>query len=166
MQFLIRRATAADLPAVVKIFNQAIPLMVNDDTAPLAVADRQEWFHQFDDQHPLWVMTTSDQQVVAWCALEQFYSHPAYYRSAEIALYVDEGFQRQHLGRRLLDYVSQQIEHDGLLKTVIAYIYQENIASQRLFEKAGYAQWGTLPQISEINGQLRTLLVFGKHFNQ
>ena len=53
MGYQIRMATIDDLPQIVEIFNQAIPLGVNDDTAPLEVVDRQEWFQQFDDTHPL-----------------------------------------------------------------------------------------------------------------
>ncbi|WP_251546563.1 GNAT family N-acetyltransferase [Limosilactobacillus caecicola] len=163
MSYRIRPATSTDLPAIVEIFNQAIPLMVNDDTAPLEVTDRQTWFQQFDDTHPIWVIQTAE-QIVGWCALERFYPHPAYYRSAEIAIYIDNHFQRQHLGKQLLSFVNKQVQHHLAIKTVIAYVYNENLASQRLFTSAGYQQWGRLPQISEINGQLRTLLIFGKNF--
>lgn len=161
----IRRATRDDLPEIVELFNQAIPLQVNDETAPLEVVDREEWFEQFDDTHPLWVAIIND-QVVGWCALERFYPHHAYYRSAEIAIYVREGFQGLHLGRQMLQFVDDQIENQLDLKTVIAYIYAENAASQHLFTSAGYEQWGHLPQISEIKGKMRTLLIYGKHFNQ
>lgn len=165
MSYDVRRATHDDLPAIVELFNQAIPLQVNDETAPIEVIDRQEWFDQFDDTHPIWVMT-NDRQVIGWCALEKFYPHQAYYRSAEIAIYIHEGFQGRHLGRSMLQFLDQQIEAHLNLKTVIAYIYQENQASQHLFATAGYQKWGELPQISEINGQLRTLVIYGKHFHQ
>ncbi|MCI5812669.1 MAG: N-acetyltransferase family protein [Lactobacillus sp.] len=163
MGYQIRMATIDDLPQTVEIFNQAIPLGVNDDTAPLEVVDRQEWFQQFDDTHPLWVMV-NDQQIIAWCGLEYFYPHPAYVHSAEIAVYVRSEFQGQHLGRTLLQFVDQQITKQLAIKTVIAYIYAENTPSQHLFEACGYSQWGHLPKISHIKGQFRDLLVFGKNF--
>lgn len=159
----IRRATSADLPEIVALFNQAIPLGVNDETAPLEVVDRQGWFTQFDDTHPLWVMIHDD-QVVGWCALEYCYPHPAYHHSAEIAIYIHEDFQGQHRGQQMLRFADQQINQHLNLKTVIAYIYAENTASQRLFSRAGYQKWGQLPQISEINGQLRSLVILGKNF--
>lgn len=166
MSFQIRLAQDDDLPEIVAIFNQAIPRGVNDDTTPLVVADRQEWFNQFDGTHPLWVMTANDDQLIGWCALEYFYPHPAYLLSAEIAIYVHNDFQGQRLGRDLLEYVDNQIEKHLSLKTVIAYVYAENGPSQHLFRTCGYEQWGQLPQISKINGEMRTLLIFGKHFNQ
>lgn len=164
MDYLIRRATAVDLPQIVEIFNEAIPLGVNDDTAPLEVIDRQEWFEQFDDTHPLWVMV-DDYQVIAWCALEYFYPHPAYHHSAEIAVYVRSAFQNQHLGWALLQFVDQQINDHLAIQTVIAYIYAENTPSQHLFLTCGYEKWGELPQISHINGHFRNLLMFGKNYN-
>lgn len=165
MHYQIRLASKEDLPQIVAIFNQAIPLGVNDETAPVSVADREEWFTQFDATHPLWVLTT-DEQVIGWCGLEYFYPHPAYDYSAEIAIYLDPQFHGQRLGRDLLTYVGKQIEQHLALKTVIAYIYTENQPSQHLFKNCGYAQWGQLPQIAKVNGQFRTLLIFGKHFNQ
>lgn len=165
MSYQIRLAQDGDLSQIVAIFNQAIPRGVNDDTTPLAVADRQKWFEQFDGTHPLWVMIVDD-QIIGWCALEYFYPHPAYHHSAEIAIYIHDDFQGQRLGRDLLEYVDDQIEKHLTLKTVIAYVYAENGPSQHLFRASGYEQWGSLPQISEINGEMRTLLVFGKHFNQ
>lgn len=164
MNYQFRLATIDDLPQIVEIFNQAIPSGVNDDTVPLEVVDRQEWFRQFDESHPLWVMVI-DQRIVAWCALEYFYPHPAYHHSAEIAIYVRSEFQKQHLGQAFLEYVHHQIESQLAIKTVIAYIYAENLPSQRLFQRCGYTKWGSLPQISEINGQFRDLVVFGHHFN-
>ena len=57
MDYQIRLATINDLPAIVDIFNQAIPLQVNDESTPIEVADRREWFMQFDSTHPIWVLS-------------------------------------------------------------------------------------------------------------
>lgn len=163
MSYPIRRATKEDLPSIIKIYNHAIPLMVNDDTAPLEVNDREEWFQQFSDDHPLWVMTDQG-QVIAWCALEEFYPHQAYHHSAEIAIYVHPDYQGQHLGSQLLQFADQQIKTSLKIKTVIAYIYAENLPSQKLFKKLGFSDWGELKHIAEINGQLRTLKIYGKNY--
>ncbi|MDD1379333.1 hypothetical protein PSQ87_00070 [Limosilactobacillus reuteri] len=42
MDYQIKLATINDLPAIVDIFNQAIPLQVNGESAPIKVADRRE----------------------------------------------------------------------------------------------------------------------------
>ena len=107
-----------------------------------------------------------DDQVIAWCALEYFYPYPAYDHSAQIAIYIYEDYRQQHLGRDLLTYAQKQIEDHLDIRTVIAYIYIENQASYHLFTSCGYKEWGKLPQISEINGQMRSLYMMSRHFNE
>ena len=164
MDYQIRLATIDDLPTIVEIFNQAVPLQVNDESTPIKVADRREWFRQFDHTHPIWVAVVNG-QVIAWCALEYFYPHPAYDHSAQIAIYIHEDYRGQHLGHDLLTYVQKQAEGNLDIRTVIAYIYVENNASYRLFTSCGYEKWGKLPQISKITGRMRSLYMMGRHFD-
>lgn len=162
--FKIRRAQATDRPAIIAIFNQAVRAGIGtDESAPVTVANRQDWFAQFDHRHPLWVITAAD-TVVGWCALEHFYPHPAYRDSAEIAIYIHQAFQRRGLGRLLLNYVDQQVNEHLHFKTVVAYIYERNHASQCLFASAGYENWGQLPAIARVNGEYRKLMIFGRHY--
>ncbi|MBB1079256.1 N-acetyltransferase [Limosilactobacillus sp. STM2_1] len=161
----IQRATATDLPAIVAIYNQAIPLqIVTDDAKLISINSRLSWFQQFDNTHPLFVAKDNN-QVCGWVALEYFFAHPAYQHSAEIAIYIDQAHQHQGLGQTLLAYIDRQITASLPLKTVVAYVYERNLASQHLFTKCGYKKWGSLPQIAKINHELRTLIIFGKHFN-
>ena len=147
----IQRASSADLPAIVAIYNQAVPSqIVTDDDSEVSVDSRSAWFEQFDNTHPLFVAKDNN-HVCGWVALEHFLVHPTYHLSAELAIYIS--------------YVDRQITESLPLKTIVAYVYERNLASQRLFTKCGYEQWGSLPQIAEINHELRTLLIFGKHFN-
>lgn len=161
----IQRASSTDLPAIVAIYNQAVPSqIVTDDDSEVTVDSRSAWFEQFDNTHPLFVAKDNN-HVCGWVALEHFLVHPAYHLSAELAIYIDQAHQHQGLGQTLLSYVDRQITESLPLKTIVAYVYERNLASQRLFTKCGYEQWGSLPQIAEINHELRTLLIFGKHFN-
>lgn len=164
MNYQIRLATINDLPSIVAIFNQAIPLKVNDESKPVKVADRREWFKQFDKTHPVWVVTVDD-QVVGWCGLEYFYPHPAYDHTAQVSIYIDEHYRHHHLGHELLTYVQKQAEDHLDIRTVIAYIYIENKASYHLFTSCGYQEWGKMPEISQIEGQMRSLYMMGRHFN-
>ncbi|MDQ3429700.1 MAG: N-acetyltransferase, partial [Actinomycetota bacterium] len=45
----IRDATAEDLPAIVGIYNSAVPTRVSTaDTEPISTKDRTAWFHAHD----------------------------------------------------------------------------------------------------------------------
>ena len=49
----IRHATASDLPEIVSIYNASIPgRMATADLAPVSVAERKQWFADFDAAAP------------------------------------------------------------------------------------------------------------------
>ena len=85
--------------------------------------------------------------------------------SAEISIYLASDTQGRGYGKQILNFIDQQITDNLDIKTVIAYVYENNLPSQKLFQKCGYQQCGVLPQISIIDGELRTLKIFVKHFN-
>lgn len=160
-----RRAEKADLERLVEIYNQAVPShIVTDDDDPISVDSRREWMNDFDDTHPCWVVEENG-QIIGWCGLEYFYPHPAFDHSAEISIYIDNKHQNQGVGSALLDYVNVNITKNLPIKTVISYIYERNVPSQRLFQRSGYDKIGELPQISMIAGELRTIYVYCRHFN-
>lgn len=158
---IIRRAQPNDLTTIVAIFNESAHLPVNDESELISVASRRQWFTQFDDHHPLWV-ACQDQQVIGWCSLEPFYPHKAYRYSAEISIYVAKQAHRTGVGQKLLKN-ADKAAHKLNLHTIIAYIYQDNIASQRLFSKANYHHCGQLPEISNLNHRFHSLEIYYKN---
>ena len=63
----VRDATLDDLPAIVAIYNAAIPgRIATADTDPVTVESRKEWFDKHEPgRRPLWV-AEMDGEVVAW----------------------------------------------------------------------------------------------------
>ncbi|WP_242364296.1 GNAT family N-acetyltransferase [Limosilactobacillus antri] len=160
----IRRAHASDWETIINIFNEAVAAgIATDESSPITVADRAEWFAQFDDRHPLWVITV-DGAVRGWCALEYFYPNPAYADTAEIAIYIQQQAHRQGLGRRLLAFADQQIRDRLHFRTIVAYIYERNRPSQALFKQNGFSYWGRLPAIAKVAGEYRELKIYGKNY--
>lgn len=165
MTINFRRARSTDLGAIVAIFNESVNLPINDEVELITPDSRRAWLAEFNDDFPLWVAESAG-RVVAWCGLEPFYPHPAYRFSAEISIYVGRGVQGQGIGRRFLDLVDRQA-HDHLpIKTIIAYIYRGNEASQHLFATAGFTRWGRLYQIANLNGKFHDLLIYGKTYEK
>lgn len=157
----IRDATAVDLPAIVEIYNAAIPgRMATADLAPVSVKSRQAWFdnHSPTDR-PLWVMELEG-KIAGWLSFRSFYGRPAYQATAEISLYVSPDYHRQGVGKQLL----QQAIHcspDLGLKTLVGFIFAHNQPSLELFFKLGFERWGYLPKIAELDGIERDLLILG-----
>ena len=156
----IRDATAADLPAIVDIYNQSIPAgWSTADTQPIAVADRVEWFSKFDPaKRPIWVAEV-DGQVVATAYLSSFYAgRPAYDATAEISIYIATSHQRQGIGRRLKQWVIDQCPRLGVT-TLLSMHFDHNEATRHINESLGFQQMGHLTEIAVVQGQKRGLVI-------
>jgi phosphinothricin acetyltransferase len=64
------------------------------------------------------------------------------------------------VGRQLL---TQAIYHSPSigLKTLLGFIFAHNQPSLQLFESLGFQRWGYLPQVAELDGVERDLLIMG-----
>ncbi|MFC2503582.1 MAG: GNAT family N-acetyltransferase, partial [Cardiobacterium sp.] len=89
MTWTIRPARAADLPAIVAIYNSTIESRASTaDLAPVSVTSRQAWFDAHRDNRPLYVAEDADGTVCAWGSFSDYYPREAYRISAEISIYV------------------------------------------------------------------------------
>src|SRR3954451_4153943 len=134
----IRDATAADLPAIVDVYNQSIPAgWSTADTQPVAVADRVEWFRKFDPaKRPIWV-AEADGSVVAVAYLSSFYGgRPAYDATAEVSLYIATAYQRRGIGRGLKRWVIEQRPRLGVA-TLLSMHFDHNEATPRINRSLG-----------------------------
>lgn len=162
MESTIRIAEPRDLPALVAIYNAAIPgRMATADTEPVTVGQREEWFASFDPaSRPLWVLET-DGGVVAWLSFRSFYGRPAYGHTVETGIYVAPGHQRQGHAGRLLSHAIGEAPGLGI-RTLLALVFAHNEASVSLFARHGFAGWGKLPRVAELDGIERDLLIMGR----
>jgi len=162
MALLIRDATAADLPAIVAIYNAAIPSrLATADTEPVSVESRRAWFAEHSPgRRPIWVAARGE-TVVGWLSLQSFYGRPAYRATAEVSVYVAPEHQRRGVGRALL---ARAVAHgpDLGLRTLLAFVFAHNLPSLRLFAAFGFERWGRLPRVAELDGVERDLVILGR----
>jgi len=158
----IRHATEADLPAVVAIYNAAIPgRLATADTTPVTVDERRAWFAAFDPANrPIWV-AESRGRIAGWLGLRSFYGRPAYHRTVEVAVYVAPDFHRQGIAAALLRHAAHAAPALDIA-TLLAFVFGHNDASLALFRAAGFTDWGTLPRVAELYGTERDLLILGR----
>lgn len=157
----IRDAVEADLPAIVEIYNASIPSRSSTaDLAPVTVESRREWFSKHNPQsRPLWVLTTEDSQVSAWIGLSSFYSgRPAYQSTAEISIYIAPTHQGQGYGSLLIKRMLDQAPRLGVT-TFLAMYFDHNLASRKLFDRFGFEPMGHLPEIADLDGVKRGLII-------
>ena len=156
----IRHGTAADLPAIVEIYNASIPArLATADTEPVTVEQRREWFGGFSpERRPIWVYDVGG--VAGWLGLRSFYGRPAYHATVEIAVYVAPGFRRSGVARQLVEHALREAPALGI-RTILAFVFAHNTPSVTLFQRYGFERWGDLPRVAELDGIERDLLILG-----
>jgi len=158
----IRDALAADLPAIVAIYNASIPgRMSTADTEEVSVESRRAWFQAHTPAHlPVWV-AERDEAVVAWLSFQSFYGRPAYHATAEVSVYVAPRHQGRGIARGLLTEAVRRAPALGL-RTLLGFVFAHNASSLGLFEHLGFARWGELPRVAELDGIERDLVIVGR----
>ncbi|HVO26748.1 MAG TPA: GNAT family N-acetyltransferase [Candidatus Margulisiibacteriota bacterium] len=157
----IRDAMEGDLPAIVAIYNSTIPgRMATADTTPVPVESRLPWFREHSAaSRPLWVMEV-DSAIAGWFSFQSFYGRPAYHGTAEVSVYVADAHRRRGVGRQLLAEGLRRAPDLGL-RTLVGFIFAHNAPSLGLFEGFGFARWGLLPRVAELDGIERDLVIVG-----
>jgi L-amino acid N-acyltransferase YncA len=162
MQRSYRPATLADLPRVVEIYNATIPSrQVTADLKPISTESRIPWLQAHrSESRPLWV-AEAEGQVIAWLSFSDFHGRPAYCKTAEISLYVDESVRRCGWGSYLL---SEAITHAPTLSVsrLLAFIFGHNSSSLALFKGFGFEPWGFLPGVALLDQVERDLIILGR----
>ena len=159
---MIRDAREADLEAIVRIYNAAIPgRLATADTEPVAVESRRPWLRDRDGaRHPLWVFE-QDERVVGWLSFGKFYGRPAYSGTAELSVYVDPAVHLQGVATRLMQRALAEAPALGL-HTLLGFVFAHNDRSVRLCRKFGFEAWGHLPRVAVLDGVERDLLILGR----
>jgi L-amino acid N-acyltransferase YncA len=162
MDYRFRMATESDLPQIVAIYNQSIPdRMATADTTPVTVDSRMEWFRKHHpESRPLWV-AESNNQIAGWLSFQSFYGRPAYSITSEIGIYIQKEEQGKKLGDKLLQKALEQAPSLGL-ENLLAFVFEHNEPSLRLFKKYGFEVWGKLPEVARMDEKNISLLILGK----
>lgn len=159
-----RLAEEDDLKNILDSYNASIPgRMATADLEPQSMDERKKWFEKHKNgKRPAWVIE-EDGVYAGWFSYSNFYGRPAYAATVEFSLYLNPEFQGRGLGRQALDYAVLQAPALGI-RTILAYVFGHNLPSIALFKKAGFKEWGHLPQVANMDGKPRDLLIFGKSF--
>jgi phosphinothricin acetyltransferase len=161
---MIRDARETDLPAIVRIYNEAIPgRLATADTEPVTVESRRAWLLDRGPRHPAWVFER-DGEIAGWLTLGKFYGRPAYAGTVEVSVYVAAGAQGAGIATALMNQAVVRAPSLGLA-TFLGFVFAHNGPSLALCEKYGFARWGELPRVAVLDGIERDLLILGKRLD-
>lgn len=158
----LRTATESDLASIVATYNATIPSRrVTADLEPVTVASRMPWFlAHTPGERPLWVIE-EDGRYCGWLSFQSFYGRPAYQGTAEVSLYLDAAAQGRGIGQAVLASAIARAPQLGL-HTLLGFIFGHNDPSLKLFYRLGFAKWGHLPEVANMDGVMRDLLIVGR----
>ncbi|CAI6029731.1 GNAT family N-acetyltransferase [Cohnella sp. JJ-181] len=157
----IEIARIEDLPDIVSIYNSTIAgRQVTADLEPIPVESRIGWFdaHQ-PDRHPLWVLRTEG-RIAGWLSFSAYHSRAAYDATAELSIYLAESDRGRGFGSLLVRHAIAAAPQLGI-KTLVGLVFGHNEPSLRLLGKHGFACWGRLPRVAELDGIERDLVIVG-----
>jgi len=138
----------AHYPQIAAIYNEGLATGIA--SFETQVPDWNQWNKKFL-KVCRYVVLVGD-QVAAWCALSAVSKRAVYQGVAEDTIYVAAKFQKQGLGKKLLEYLIGESEKAGFW-TLQAGIFSENITSIRLHEKCGFRRIGVREKIAQRNGK-------------
>ncbi|MDO5638543.1 MAG: GNAT family N-acetyltransferase [Neisseria sp.] len=161
-QYKIALAEAADLAAIVEIYNSTIESRQSTaDLVPTTVEARQPWFEAHGGNRPLYVLKNDGGEVLAWGSFSDYYPREAYHISAEISVYVRHDVRGVGVGKILLQHMLERAPSLGI-RNILAVIFGHNHASIRLFHSLGFQEWGRLPQVCDLESFEADIVILGK----
>lgn len=158
----IRKAELTDLPALTHIYNQAILAHQTADTIPYTPEGRRPWFDtHLEADYPLYTVLIGD-DIAGYGTLSKYRGgRPALKRVVEVSYYLHPKAQGKGVGTRLLRYLLVKAQQLGFAHAY-ALLLDKNIASIVLLKKCGFEQWGHLPNIANLDGEICGQYIFGK----
>jgi L-amino acid N-acyltransferase YncA len=159
---VIRDAALSDLPAIVDIYNAAIPgRLATADTTPVSIDSRRAWFDaHVPAKRPLWVLDDGG-ALAAWASLQSFYGRPAYDATVEFSIYVAQTHLRRGLGGTLMRHIFDCCPSLAV-ETLIGFVFAHNAPSLRLCESFAFERWGLLPRVARLDGVERDVVILGR----
>ena len=153
MSYLIRDAVAADLPAILDIYNDAVlnTLAIwNEQTVDLA--NRKQWFDARQAQgYPILVAVEND-EVTGYASFGDWRPFDGFCHTVEHSVYIRADQRGKGLGPQLLTALIERAKACDK-HVMVAAIESGNAASIGLHQRLGFAITGQMPQVGRKFGR-------------
>jgi len=162
-EITIRRAEAADLPALRDIYNHyVLNTAVTFDIEPRTLAQRREWFSQFatTGKYQCFVAERGGTPV-GWASSSRFKEKAAYDTTIETSIYLARDATGAGLGRRLYRTLFDALAGEDIHR-IFAGATLPNAASVALHKAMGFRQVGVQPEVGRKFGKFWDVALFFK----
>lgn len=146
-------ATLEHLESITDIYNEAIlSSIATFDTEPKSIEEQRLWFNEHNNKYPI-LVAEEDDTIVGWASLSRWSGRCAYADTAEISIYIKEGFRGKGIGSILLKKILDEGKNAGL-HTVLARIAEGSDISIGLHKKAGFEYIGVMKEVGKKFGKM------------
>ncbi|MBS1646231.1 MAG: N-acetyltransferase [Bacteroidetes bacterium] len=154
-------ADTAQLPLIVGTYNASIKdKIATADLIPITVESRADWFLKHHKKRPIYLVCYQN-KYAGWLSFSDFYGRPAYNQTAEVSIYIEPSMQKKGIGALCLQFALSQCKKIDI-NILLGFIFAHNAPSLKLFYAHGFEKWGHLPQVANMQGALRDLIIVGK----
>jgi len=141
--------TEKDFPVVKDIYDfYVLHTTATFHTLPAAIALLKETIPVNHPKYKSYIIT-ADNQICGYAFLAPYKDRPAYDRTAEVTVYLNQEYTGKGIGSAALEHLEDDARNSGEIKVLIGIISAENTNSVKLFEKAGYEKCAHFREVGE-----------------
>lgn len=158
---LIRTAGEADLPSILRIYNQGI----EDRIATLEMDMKDEsymkdWFDKHQGRYAV-LVAEENNHVVGWASINRYSARCAYDGVGDLSVYIHREHRGKGIGGRLLREL-ERIGKDNRFYKFVLFTFPFNALGQGLYRKAGYREVGIFRNQGILDGKFVDVMAMEK----
>lgn len=164
MAITIRRAGAADLPDITRIYNEAgVGSTASYDLEPVSLVNREQWFATLTARDQPVLVAVEDGVVLGYANYGNFRDKAGYAHTVEHTVYVGEGHRASGCGRMLMTALIDHARGHGV-HVMIGVVDAENADSLAFHARLGFVEAGRLSEVGHKFGRWLDVVIMQLNF--
>ena len=158
----VRNATAADLDAIGRIYNEGIEDRIATlDVDPKTAGDMAAWWSVHQGRFVVLVAQNAADEIVGWASLNPYSNRCAYDGVADLSVYVARAARGTGVGSALLRALEKTAKAHDFHKIVL-FTFTFNAGGQGLYRKSGFREVGTFHEMGKLEGRFVDVMAMEK----
>jgi L-amino acid N-acyltransferase YncA/protein-tyrosine-phosphatase len=158
----VRSATAADLGAIGRIYNEGIEDRIATlDEDPKTADEMAAWWSAHQGRDAVLVAEDASGEIGGWASLNPYSHRCAYAGVADLSIYVARGARGTGVGSALLRALEKTAKSHDFHKIVL-FTFTFNTGGQGLYRKLGYREVGTFHEMGKLDGNFVDVMAMEK----